>query len=114
MSRGDEAHPTNARCLSPWAFGGDDRFTRELGFAHLIDVHRGLRITEKQRTRFVQLYLDAMDAVGLTSLPRVRTAVVSRIEFGSHVAVHNSRATSDEDLHPLREVPRWALDPNGE
>ncbi len=32
------------------SFGGPDRFTRELGFQHLIDVHRGLRITEEQRS----------------------------------------------------------------
>lgn len=28
------------------SFDGPDRFTHELGFAHLIDVHRGLHITE--------------------------------------------------------------------
>ncbi len=45
------------------SFGGPDRFTRELGFAHLIAVHRGLHITEEQRQRFVALYAAALDTV---------------------------------------------------
>ena len=28
------------------SFGGPDRFTRELGFGYLIDVHRNLKITD--------------------------------------------------------------------
>jgi hemoglobin len=36
-----------------------------------------------------------------------RSAVREHIEFGSRVALQNSNATSDEELHPLREVPRW-------
>lgn len=29
------------------------------------------------------------------------------VEFGSQVAMQNSHATTDDELHPLREVPRW-------
>jgi hypothetical protein len=29
------------------------------------------------------------------------------VEFGSKVAMQNSHAESDDELHPLREVPRW-------
>src|SRR4029079_19209694 len=88
-------------------FGGPDRFTRELGFAHLIDVHRGLRITEEQRVRFVELYLAAMDEVGMPDDEPFRTAVRDHLEFGTQVAKQNSNATTDDELHPLREVPRW-------
>ena len=89
------------------SFGGEDRFTRELGFPHLIAVHRGLRITEEQRQRFVVLYMAAMDEVGMPNDERFREAVRSHVEFGSQVAMQNSHAKTDEDLHPLREVPRW-------
>jgi len=41
------------------SFGGPDRFTRELGFQQIINVHRGLKITDQQRERFVALYLEA-------------------------------------------------------
>ena len=36
-----------------------------------------------------------------------RDAVLEHVEFGTHVAMQNSHATTDEEVHPLREVPRW-------
>jgi hypothetical protein len=42
---------------------GPDRFTRELGFAQLIDVDRGLGITKAPRPSFVELYRAALDDV---------------------------------------------------
>ncbi len=48
-----------------------------------------------------------MDEVGMPDDPEFREAVRSHVEFGSQVAMQNSRADSDDDLHPLREVPRW-------
>jgi hemoglobin len=30
------------------------------------------------------------------------------VEFGSQVAVQNSNAETDDQLHALREVPRWS------
>src|SRR3954462_3279958 len=82
------------------SFGGPDRFSRELGFQHLIDVHRGLRITEAQRQRFVDLYAAALDAAELPTDPDLRRAVMEHIEFGTQVARQNSHAESDADLHP--------------
>jgi hemoglobin len=70
-------------------------------------VHRGLAITEEQRQRFVELYMAALDATEMPSDPAFRDAVREHLEFGSMVAMQNSNATSDEELHPLREVPRW-------
>jgi alpha/beta hydrolase fold len=74
---------------------------------NLIAVHRGLRITEEQRQRFVELYMAALDESDLPDDEPFREAVRSHIEFGSRVAMQNSNADTDEDLHPLREVPRW-------
>jgi Bacterial-like globin len=37
------------------SFGGPDRFTRNLGFQYMIDVHRHLKITDEQRERFAAL-----------------------------------------------------------
>jgi hemoglobin len=95
------------------SFGGPDRFSRELGFAHLIAVHRGLRINEEQRARFVELYMAALDAAEMPSDAAFREAVREHVEFGSHVAMQNSHATSDAELHPLREVPRWTWSGEG-
>src|SRR6266487_5165712 len=89
------------------SFGGPDRFTCELGFQHIIDVHRHLKITDEQRERFVALYLETLDEAGLPSDEPFRQAVRSHLEFGSLVAQQNSRAETDAELHPIRNVPRW-------
>jgi hypothetical protein len=49
----------------------------------------------------------ALDAAAMPSDSGFRDAVREHVEFGSHVAMQNSNAESDHDLHPLREVPRW-------
>ena len=104
---GKPEHVEHLTSFTAESFGGPDTFSRTLGFQHLIDVHRGLRITEDQRRRFVELYALALDREDLPADPDFRSAVMEHIEFGSHVAKQNSQATSDEELHPLREVPRW-------
>ncbi|HEY6496259.1 MAG TPA: group II truncated hemoglobin [Trebonia sp.] len=89
------------------SFGGPDRFTAEVGFQHLIDVHRHLRITDEQRDRFVALYLEALDEAGLPGDEPFRQAVREHAEFGARVAQQNSWAQADADLHPIRAVPAW-------
>ncbi|MEU6188567.1 group II truncated hemoglobin [Nocardia sp. NPDC047038] len=90
------------------SFGGPDRFTRELGFEYIIAVHRGLRITDEQRERFVEVYMQTFEEAGLLEDEEFRTAVYEHVAFGSRVAQQNSHATSDSELHPIREVPRWS------
>jgi hemoglobin len=104
---GQPQHVDHLTAFTAESFGGPDRFTAELGFEHLIEVHRGLRITEEQRLRFVELYMAALDALGMPEDPPFREAVRSHLDFGSRVAMQNSNATSDEELHPIREVPIW-------
>ena len=104
---GQPEHVDHLTLFTVESFGGEDRFTRELGFAHLIAVHRGLKITENQRRRFVELYVAAMDDADLPTDREFRAAIRDHVEFGSRVAMQNSLATSETELHPLREVPRW-------
>jgi hemoglobin len=104
---GQPQHVDHLTAFTAESFGGPDRFTKELGFAHLIEVHRGLAITEEQRQRFVELYLAALDATRMPDDPPFREAVLSHLEFGTMVAMQNSNAMTDQELHPLREVPRW-------
>jgi hemoglobin len=105
---GKPEHVAQLTAFDAESFGGPDAFTREMGgFGHLIEVHRGLRITEAQRQRFVELYMTAAGAAGLPDDARFREALRSHVEFGSRVAYQNSHAESDDQLHPLREVPRW-------
>lgn len=105
-----ERVPTHVQHLT-WftaeSFGGPDRFTTELGFRYLIDVHRGRGITDEQRDRFVALYLEALDEAGLPADSPFRQAVREHVEFGARVAQQNSWADTEADLHPIRAVPRW-------
>jgi len=110
LGQGSPVHVEHLTWFTAESFGGPDRFTRELGFAHLIDVHRGHHITEEQRVRFVELYMAAMDEVGMRKDEAFRDAVRQHVEFGSNVAKQNSNARTDEQLHPLRQVPRWTWD----
>jgi len=104
---GRPEHVDHLTAFTAESFGGPKRFSRELGFAHLISVHRGLKITERQRQRFVELYMAALDKAGMPTDPAFREAVREHVEFGSRVAMQNSHAKTDAELHPLREVPRW-------
>jgi len=104
---GRPEHVDHLTAFTAESFGGPDRFSRELGFGHLISVHRGLKINDEQRQRFVELYMKALEGADMPADPEFRDAVREHVEFGSRVAMQNSNATSDEELHPLREVPRW-------
>lgn len=105
---GQPHHVDHLTAFTAESFGGPARFTRELGgFLALIDVHRHLEITEEQRQRFVDLYMAALDEVGMPDDEPFREAVRTHVEFGSQVALQNSHATTDDELHPLRDVPRW-------
>jgi hemoglobin len=103
-------HVEHLTMFTAESFGGPDRFTKELGFEHLISVHRGLAITEEQRRRFVELYMAALDTAGMPTDEPFRAAVREHVEFGSRVAMQNSHAKTDAALNPLREVPRWSWD----
>ncbi|MEU6711580.1 group II truncated hemoglobin [Nonomuraea sp. NPDC046802] len=105
---GKASHVDNLTAFTVETFGGPDTFSTEMGgFPLLIDAHRGLKIDETQRARFVELYMEAADRAGLPDDEPFRAALRSHVEFGTQVAMQNSHAETDDQLHPLREVPRW-------
>lgn len=110
FGKGKPTHVDHLTWFTAESFGGPDRFSRELGFRHLIDVHRGLEITEEQRARFVSLYMEALDEAGMPTDSAFRKAVLEHVEFGTQVAMQNSHARDESELHPIREVPRWTWD----
>jgi hemoglobin len=107
FGKGQPHHVEHLTWFTAESFGGPDRFTRELGFDDLVNMHRGLGITDGQRERFVALFLEALDDAGLPNDTPFREAVRSHIEFGARVAQQNSRATTDDELYPLDHVPLW-------
>src|SRR3981081_4019775 len=103
---GEPDHVDHLTKFEAESFGGPDDFTRQLGFAHLIDVHRDLKITEAQRQRFVELYLAAADQAGLPDDRAFREALRSHVELGSHGAMQKSPAETAHHVNPPRGVER--------
>jgi hemoglobin len=90
-------------------FGGPTRYTDELGgFPALLRPHPGKHIAPEQRDRFVELFLAAADACGWPADTRTRDALRGYLDFGTEVAVRNSFAGTDDELHPCQEVPHWS------
>jgi hemoglobin len=114
FGKGQPNHVEHLTWFTAETFGGPDRFTKRLGFDHLIDVHRGLEITDEQRQRFVELYLEAASEAGLPEDRPFREALREHVEFGANVAQQNSKARTDAELYPLHEVPKWEWSPDGE
>ena len=106
---GHAEHVDHLTAFLAEVFGGPPRYTEELGgFPALLAPHRGKAIGEDQRQRFIELFLEAADTADLPGDLRTRDALRDYLEFGTQVAVQNSRAAGDADLHPCQEVPRWS------
>jgi hemoglobin len=89
-------------------FDGPARYSAEFGgFPAIVSVHRGLKITPEQRQRFIELFARALDGSGRGADSALRAAVLSCIEYGTEIAMVNSNARSDDELHPQRDVPHW-------
>jgi hemoglobin len=103
------ADPDHARHVAAWlgeVFGGPGRYTEELGgYENMMSHHLDKAITEAQRRRWVNLLLDSADAVGLPADPEFRAAFVGYLEWGSRIAVANSRPGATPMPHA--PVPRW-------
>ncbi|WP_343234909.1 hypothetical protein [Streptomyces sp. S4.7] len=67
--------------------------------------HIGKAITPRQRRRWVDLLADAADDVGLPADPEFRAAFTGYLEWGTRIALENSRP--DAAPVPRAPVPRW-------
>ena len=56
----------------------------------------------------LQPLFGTLDTAAMPADPAFRQALAEHVEFGSQVAMQNSHATSEAELHPLREVPHWS------
>ncbi len=101
----DDEHPRHVAMWLGEVFGGPDRYTRERGgYPAMLRHHLGKAITEPQRRRWVALLLDSLDEAGLPGDPEFRAAFVGYVEWGTRLALANSRPGADVREAP---VPRW-------
>ena len=106
FARMDREH---ARHVAVWlaeVFGGPARYTDEHGgYPHMVAKHIGMAITEPQRRRWVNLIQDAADQAGLPDDPEFRAAFLGYVEWGTRLALQNSRPGADVVMQA--PVPRW-------
>ena len=99
-------HPHNVATWLAEVFGGPPAYTEEHGgYAHMLSKHIGLAIREEQRARWAQLISLAADDAGLPSDPEFRSAFVAYIEWGTRIALSNSRPGATPP--PEAPVPHW-------
>jgi len=106
---GTQGRPGHVEHLAAWlgeVFGGPEFYTRELGgHGALLRHHANLAITEQQRQRFVEVFIEAADEAGLPSDDRFRRRFREYIEWGSQIAMAVSQPGADTTSH--EPVPRW-------
>ena len=94
-------------------FGGEPTYTGQGGsHAGMIGRHVGRHLTELQRKRWVNLMLETADEVGVPDDPEFRAALVSYFEWGTRLAVLNSREDAVE-LERSAPMPVWDWSPAG-
>ena len=106
---GTQGRPGHVEHLAAWlgeVFGGPDSYTRELGgHGALLRHHANLSITEEQRRRFVEAFIEAANEVGLPTDERFRRRFREYFEWGSGIAMAVSQPGAD--VTSKEPVPRW-------
>lgn len=88
-------------------FGGPARYTEHFdGYARMVSHHRDLGITPEHRRTFVTTMSLAADDAGLPDDPEFRSALLAYLEWGTRLAMHNSRPGAD-DVPADAPMPRW-------
>lgn len=99
-------HPERVAAWLSEVFGGPDIYSaRYGGYARMISEHVGRHLTEAQRSRWVALLARSADEARLPADPEFRAAFVAYLEWGSRIAVENSRGGAEPP--PGMPVPRW-------
>lgn len=105
---GKVSHEHRVHVTDWWTevMGGPATYTEERGgYEHMLHEHKDLGITPAQRLTFVTLLSRAADDAGLPADPEFRAALLGYAEWGSRLAMHNSRPGAELVEHA--PVPRW-------
>jgi hemoglobin len=101
-----EEHRAHVAVWWSEVFGGPASYTAELGgYERMLEHHRDLGITAEQRLRFATTMSLAADDADLPADPEFRAALVGYLEWGTRLAVENSRPGVQPVEHA--PVPRW-------
>ena len=100
-------HPRHVAQFVGEVTGGPDDYTVSRGgHATMLAHHFGRNISEAQRRRWVNLLVDSADEVGLPADPEFRSALVAYLEWGSRMAVMNSKLPPGTVADPDTPMPK--------
>jgi hemoglobin len=105
--RGPE-HAVHVARFVAEVLGGPPRYSADHGgHPAMIRHHVGRALSEAQRRRWIELLLDCAGEVGVPDDPEFRSALVAYLEWGSRLAVINSRPGAAVDEHAPMPVWGW-------
>lgn len=88
-------------------FGGPAIYSTEEGtHFKMIQKHLAKYLTEQHRRRWVQLLIESADDINLPDDPEFRSAFMAYIEWGTRIAIINSKET-ELKLSPDSPMPKW-------
>lgn len=104
----DAQHKLHVAHFVAEVFGGEKLYTTldDGSHAKMIGKHIGKMLTEEKRKRWVQLLIETADETGLKSDPEFRSAFVGYLEWGTRIAVINSKL-KDNPLQSEEPMPTW-------
>ena len=101
-------HPQHVADFVGEVMGGSQEYTVSRGgHPTMLEHHFGRNISEAQRRRWVNLLLDSADEIGLPGDPEFRSALVAYLEWGSRLAVINSKLPESTAADPATPMPKW-------
>jgi|SRR5579859_527077 len=107
-------HPQHVANFVAEVFGGPKKYTGENKGSHAVMIahHIGKMLDEPKRKRWIELLLATADEIGVKDDPEFRSSLVGYLEWGSRIAVINSRLTENpvDDQEPM---PRWGWGETG-
>lgn len=89
-------------------FGGPNLYTEQDKGSHAIMISHHLQkmLDEPKRKRWMALLLESADEIGLADDPEFRSALVGYLEWGSRIAVINSK-TDEVSISENEPMPKW-------
>ncbi len=95
-------------------FGGPKLYSERDAGSHtkMVQYHIGKMLNETKRKRWMDLLLESADEIELANDPEFRSALIAYLEWGSRIAVINSKRTENPiDAHEL--MPEWGWGETG-
>jgi hemoglobin len=106
FARMEAEHPRFVAHFIAEVFGGPALYSQERGGHHaMIKKHLGKHLSEDQRKRWMGLLLECVDDCGFPNDPEFRSALVAYLEWGTRLAVINSKQDVLPDV--ATAMPKW-------